>query len=59
MDPGKEIELDPDLERGSKWIWIRPIVVDPGGSDRKMFYFAFLESYFFSWAKACFLSFFS
>ena len=31
-DPGKEIEVDPDPDprRGSKWI--RPNVVDPGGS---------------------------
>ena len=29
-DPGKEIELDPDPERGSKWI--RLYVVDPGRS---------------------------
>ena len=28
-DPGKEIEVDPDPERGSKWIRIRPNVVDP------------------------------
>ena len=29
-DPGKEIEVDLDLERGSKWIWMRiwPNVVD-------------------------------
>ena len=35
-DPGKEIEVDPDPDpdprRGSKWIRIRPNVVDPGGS---------------------------
>ena len=32
--PGKEIEVDPDLdpERGLKWIRIRPNAVDPGGS---------------------------
>ena len=28
----KKIEVDPDLERGSKWIRIRPNVEDPGGS---------------------------
>ena len=35
-DPRKEFEVDPDPaldpERGSKWIRIRPNVVDPGGS---------------------------
>ena len=33
-DPRKEIEVDPDLdlERGLKWIRIRPNAVDPGGS---------------------------
>ena len=31
LDPGKEIKVDPDLdpEQGSKWIRIRPKVVDP------------------------------
>ena len=28
-DPGKDIEVDPDPEKGSKWIRIRPNVVDP------------------------------
>ena len=34
MDPGKEIEVDPDLdpERGLKRIRIRPNAVDPGVS---------------------------
>ena len=31
-DPWKEIEVDPDPERGLKWIRIRPNAVDPGGS---------------------------
>ena len=31
-DPRKEIEVDPDLERGLKWNRIRPNAVDPGGS---------------------------
>ena len=31
-DPRKEIEVDPDLERGLKLIRIRPNAVDPGGS---------------------------
>ena len=35
-DPGKDIEVvpdpDPDPGWGSKWIRIRPNVVDPGGS---------------------------
>ena len=35
-DPGKDIEVDPDPDLdpglGSKWIRIRPNVVDPGGS---------------------------
>ena len=31
-DPEKEIEVDPDSGQGSKWIRIRPNVVDPGGS---------------------------
>ena len=35
-DPRKEFEVDPDPDldpvRGSKWIRIRPNVVDPGGS---------------------------
>ena len=31
-DPGKEIEVDPDPERGLQWIRIRPNAVDPGGS---------------------------
>ena len=31
-DPGKDIEVDPDPEEGSKWIWIRPNVVNPVGS---------------------------
>ena len=26
-DPGKEIEVDPDPEQGSKWIGIRPNVL--------------------------------
>ena len=29
LEPGKEIEVDPDPEQGSKWIRIRPYVVDP------------------------------
>ena len=32
-DPGKDIEVDPDLGRGSKWIRIRPNVVDPVDPD--------------------------
>ena len=28
-DPRKEIEVDPDPERGSKWIRFRQNVVDP------------------------------
>ena len=56
-DPGKEIEVDP--ERGSKWI--RPNIVDPGGSGsagaNNGIYFVYcfllvvlcgLESYIFS-----------
>ena len=31
-DPRKEIKVDPDPERGLKWIRIRPNAVDPGGS---------------------------
>ena len=29
LEPGKEIEVDPDPEQGSKWIRIRPYAVDP------------------------------
>ena len=32
-DPGKCIEVDPDPERGLKWIRIRPDAVDPDGSE--------------------------
>ena len=31
-DPEKDIEVDPDPDPGSKWIRIRPNVVDLGGS---------------------------
>ena len=45
-DPRKEIEVDPDPERGLKWIRIRPNAVDPGGSGsetlvKKMMNFLF------------------
>ena len=30
--PGKEIKVDPDPERGLKWVRIRPNAVDPGES---------------------------
>ena len=33
MDSGKEIEVDPDPERGLKWIRIRQNAVDPDGSE--------------------------
>ena len=32
MDPGKKIEVDPDPERGLKWIRIRQNAVDPSGA---------------------------
>ena len=43
--PRKEFEVDPDPtldpERGSKWIRIRPNVVDPGGSGSETLLYMF------------------
>ena len=34
-DPGKEIEVDPNPERGLKWIRIRPNAVDPDPDPKR------------------------